>query len=397
MYENMKFPVTEKVEERKHALRIAMAVGNDTLTDQRVLRHCQTLMAAGYSVVLYGVEDGKQGQPSSASKVQRQAFPTFCLPLKHSRGWRRYAEMNWKLWRRLRKEEADVLWANDVDTIVGVWMARRKGQRLVADVHEIMPEVPEVVGRRGVQCVWRTVERWLLPRCDKRLTVCQSLADYYAKRYGVQMEVVLNVPTRREAKGRGAAQQADEQPCAPMVLYQGCVNEGRGVDWAIDALEHLAEVRLVIAGGGDLLSQMKAHAAAQPWAERITFLGRLLPEELERLTPKADVGLVMLEDRGLSYHYAIPNRIGDFIQAGVPIVVSALPEMQRVVREYGVGEVIETPCLAAAGGEAAALAQAINRVLKKGKAAYEEALHRAQQELCWEKEQEKLIKIVKEL
>ena len=127
-----------------------------------------------------------------------------------------------------------------------------------------------------------------------------------------------------------------------MLLYQGAVNKGRGVDWAIDALEWLEDCRLVVAGGGDLLEEMKAYAAKKPWAERIAFVGRLMPEELEGLTRKADVGLVMLEDMGLSYHFALPNRIGDFVAAGVPMVVSDLPEMSRVVREFGVGEVIES-------------------------------------------------------
>jgi len=112
------------------------------------------------------------------------------------------------------------------------------------------------------------------------------------------------------------------------------------VDWAIDALEWLEDCRLVVAGGGDLLEEMKAYAASKPWADRISFTGRLKPAELMQLTVKADVGLVMLEDLGLSYHYALPNRIGDFVAAGVPMVVSDLPEMAAVVRRFGVGEII---------------------------------------------------------
>ena len=181
-----------------------------------------------------------------------------------------------------------------------------------------------------------------------------------------------------------------------MLLYQGCVNKGRGVDWAIDALEFLPECRLVVAGGGDLLEEMKAYAAQKPWAEKISFLGRMKPEELERLTrscgvrlagsrfPQA-VGMVMLEDMGLSYHYALPNRIGDFVAAGVPMVVSDLPEMARVVRRFGVGEVMDAPT-------PQALAEAVKRVLAREWT--DDDFAAAREDMDWKKEKKKLIEII---
>ena len=175
-----------------------------------------------------------------------------------------------------------------------------------------------------------------------------------------------------------------------VLLYQGAVNMGRGVDWAIDALEFLPDCCLVVAGGGDLLAEMKRYAAEKAWADRVLFLGRLAPYELERLTPMADVGLVMLEDRGLSYHYALPNRIGDFVAAGVPMVVSDLPEMSAVVRKFDIGEVI-----AGEGRErheAELLAEAVRRVLERGKANYDFAAARA--DMDWDKEKQKLISIL---
>ena len=177
-----------------------------------------------------------------------------------------------------------------------------------------------------------------------------------------------------------------------MLLYQGAVNKGRGVDWAIDALEWLEDCELVVAGGGDLLEEMKDYAAGKPWAERIRFLGRLMPEELERLTAKASVGLVMLEDMGLSYHFALPNRIGDFVAAGVPMVVSDLPEMSRVVREYGVGEVIEEPRDERYETRVKGLAEAVERVLARE---WTEAdFEAARRDMDWEKEKRKLMEMV---
>ena len=166
------------------------------------------------------------------------------------------------------------------------------------------------------------------------------------------------------------------------------MNLGRGVDWAIDALEWLEDCRLVVAGDGDLLEQMKAYAASKPWADRVTFLGRIAPDTLHRLTPQADVGLVMLEDMGLSYHYALPNRIGDFVAAGVPLVVSDLPEMSAVVHRFRIGEVMSEP-------GARALAEAVKKVLAKGKDGYD--FTPARRDMDWNKEKQKLIECVSAL
>ena len=138
-------------------------------------------------------------------------------------------------------------------------------------------------------------------------------------------------------------------------------------------------------GDGDLLEAMKHYASQKPWADRIEFLGRLAPSELEQLTRQADVGLVMLDDLGLSYHFALPNRIGDFVAAGVPIVVSNLPEMASIVRQFGIGAIMSQP-----GAEA--LAMAVEEVLSQPRAHYDFAA--AREDMNWLNESKKLTQII---
>jgi glycosyltransferase involved in cell wall biosynthesis len=359
-------------------IRIVMAVTNDLVTDRRVLRHSATLREAGYEVVLIGRNN---------------------LNMKHRKKWKFYAEYNHRLFHRLLRTKTDIIWANDTDTLPACWLAARlKGQKLVMDSHEIFPEVPELVDRPRVKHVWELIERLLLPRCDANLTVCQSLADYYKKKFGIDMTVVRNIgltpnPSPKGEGGsfthasplslrRGVGGEAGEA----CLLYQGAVNLGRGIDWAIDAMEQLPDCRLVIAGVGDLYDEMRAYAAAKPWHDRITFLGRVTPDELEQLTPQADVGLVMLEDMGLNYHYSLPNRIGDFVAAGVPMVVSDLPEMAAVVRKFGIGEILN-------GIGPEALVAAVKKVLARQWTEADFAEARA--DMDWNNEKEKLYGICK--
>lgn len=369
-----------------------MAVTNDLVTDRRVDRHCRTLMEAGYEVLLIG-----RMLPGSA-EVERP-YPTHRMTLRHRRGPLFYAEFNMALTRFLRSQEVDVVWANDSDTLPGCWLAaRRKHARLVMDAHELFPELPEVIHRPLIRLAWKAINRLFMPHCDALLTVCNSLANYYKQHLGVEMTVVRNVRSvdsgqwavNSDATPDGGSLLTTDHRSLTTLLYQGAVNVGRGVDWAIDALEWLPDCRLVVAGDGDLIEEMKAYAAAKPWADRIMFLGRLPHEELDRLTPQADVGLLMLEDMGLSYHLSLPNRVGDFVAAGVPMVVSDMPETVSVVRQYDIGEVID-------GTGAKPLAEAVERLLARWStldAAEREARFApAQKDLNWDNEKQKLINL----
>ena len=351
-----------------------MAVTNDLVTDRRVMRHAKTLREAGYEVILIGRKE---------------------LGVRTKKSWRFYAEYNVRLWWRLLRTHADVVWANDTDTLLACYVASwMKRQKLVMDAHELFPEVPELVGRERVKRVWETIERKLMPKCDAMLTVCQSIADYYRQKYGEEMTVVRNINEELRMKNEESLDAAADSSLKTL-LYQGCVNKGRGVDWAIDALEWLPECKLVVAGGGDLLDEMKAYAHSKPWCDRIEFLGRLTPEELNVLTPKASVGLVMLEDMGLSYHFALPNRIGDFVAASVPMVVSDLPEMAAVVRRFGVGEVIDEAGVDSYELRVKRLAEAVKKVLAKEWSEADFAAARA--DMDWNKEKVKLIEIIESI
>ncbi len=347
--------------------RIVMAVSNDLLTDQRVMRHVAVLREAGYEVETVCRTD---------------------LPVRWQKGWRFYAAFNWRLWREIKGErlkvkgERVIVWANDTDTLLGCWLAAHGRCKLVMDAHELFPEVPEIQEKPLVKWVWRTIEKWLMPKCDALITVCQSIADYYREKLGVQMTVVRNLSSyelgvRSYELGVMSYELGDN-----VLLYAGKVNVGRGVDWAIDALEWLPECRLIVAGDGDLLEEMKAYAAQKAWSDRVEFTGRLLPEAMTALAAKADVGLVMLEDKGLSYHFALPNRVGTFVQAGVPMVVSDLPEMARVVRTFGVGAVMERQ-------GTLGLVDAVKAVLARNWK--DDDFAAAREDMDWNKEKQKLI------
>ena len=383
------------------AKRIIMTVTNDLLTDQRVDRSCGALREAGYEVTLIGRQ-----LPESA-KLEGREYRCVRMRLLFRRSAWFYAEYNLRLLLRLLVMPADAFYANDSDTLLACcWAARLRRKRLVFDAHELFPDVPELVNKPRVRRVWQWVERTCMPRVDAAFTVSQSVADEYRRRYGVEMAVVRNMPLRienrewrMENRPSAAANSQFSILNSQLLLYQGAVNVGRGVRELVDAMGRLPQCRLVVAGDGDLLEELREYAASRPWAERITMLGRVEPNRLRALTTEADLGVCLLEDLGLSYRCALPNRVGDFAQAGVPLLATGFVEIRRVLEEYGIGTVTE-PCPTVKEGEeydhylerlAATIVETLQLWEEMPLEERDRRFARARAELCWENEKKMLV------
>ena len=332
-----------------------MSVTNDLVTDQRVLRSCSALLEAGYEVTLVGRRTRRtpEGMPDSWRALP-SGFRMHRMRLLFARKAVFYAEYNLRLFLRLLFSRADLFYSNDTDTLPANWLAacvRRKP--LFFDAHEMFPEVPELVGRPRVKRVWTAIEDAILPRMARRcgdsykgkvrcatVTVCRSIADIYRERYGLQMGVVRNVPADfpvdfEAAAGMRAAIPADRK----ILLYQGAVNIGRGIEWMMDAMPLLPDFHLVVAGVGDIYDDLLAEQE-RGHIGNCTFLGRVEPRVLHAFTFYASLGLSLLENRGLNYYYSLPNRIADFVQAGVPVLATDFPEIHRVVAGYRIGTLV---------------------------------------------------------
>ncbi len=314
--------------------RIIVSVTNDLVSDNRVHKVCTTLHHAGFSVLLVG-----RILPRSLSLASR-SYDTRRFRLLFRKGPLFYLCFNLRLLFFLLFSKADVLLANDLDALPANFLASRaKRCPLVYDSHELFPEVPELVDRPRIKRIWEWLERKMVPGLAHAFTVSESIARYYREKYGTSFRVVRNVPRARSF----APERKEERTGAEkIVLYQGAVNVHRGLENAIRAMKFLEGVRLVIAGDGNLKASLMRLTENEGVQQKVRFLGRLPVEDLIRLTPCADLGISLEEDVGLNYRYALPNKLFDYIQAQVPVLVSALPEMAAVVNHYQIGKVIDS-------------------------------------------------------
>ncbi|HET6558862.1 MAG TPA: glycosyltransferase [Prolixibacteraceae bacterium] len=355
--------------------KVSLSVINDLVTDNRVHKVSLSLQKMGFEPLLIG-------RLLPESHTVDRGYPTHRMKLIFRKGMLFYLEYNLRLFFYLLSKRVDVFVANDLDTLPANFLASRlKGKPLVYDSHEYFTEVPELIGRPMVKSVWQALERMLVPKVSAAYTVCDSIADVYREQYKVDFKVVRNLPVCSELNSNPV--EITKPVGAPkIILYQGALNLGRGIEAAIRAMQFIENAELWLAGDGDLTSELKQLVADLKHDHKVKFLGRLPLSQLSEVTRQADLGISLEEDLGLNYRFALPNKLFDYIQAGVPVLVSNLPEMRHIVEHYQIGAIAETH-------QRKELAQVIKNTLSDtDKITYwKQNLPLAAKELCWENEE----------
>jgi glycosyltransferase involved in cell wall biosynthesis len=363
---------------------IVSAVSNDIDTDNRVHKIASTLLANGYKITVVG------RKLKYSKDLSDRPYPTRRFKLLFNKGPLFYMNLNLRLFIYLLFTNEDIILSNDLDTLAACWLAAYlRKKKLVYDSHELFPELPELVNRPVVRKIWSVLERKLIKKIDLCFTVSPSIADYYKDTYRVSFEVIKNVGKFRfDHELEDVHKNSDSR----IIIYQGSLNVGRGIELAIQSMAFIKNAVLVIAGTGDIDQKLKRLVSEMDLGEKVIFTGRLSFDELWQYTSRADLGISLEEDLGLNYRYALPNKLFDYIQARLPVVVSDLPEMKKIVEKYHIGEILYNR-------QPKELAAIIDRMLATdipdGK--YTPKLALAARELCWEKEEEKLRILFKQL
>lgn len=355
--------------------KILVSVINDLVTDQRVNRICNSLHNAGYDVKLIGRKLKK-------SQDVNRNYQTKRLKLIFTRGFLFYAFYNVRLFFYMLFQKADIYLSNDLDTLPANYLlSRLKRKTLVFDSHEYFPEVPELIDRKRVQNFWLKIEEAIIPKLKHCYTVSPSIAELYKEKYGVDFDVVRNLPVKQTFD---SFEKFDQKT----IIYQGALNVSRGIELLIDAMKYMPDYKLIIAGEGDITRSLKQKVQDSNLDKQIEFLGRIPLEELREITRKAHIGLSLEEDRGLNYRFALPNKLFDYIQAQIPVIVSDLPEMKKIVQDYKVGKVLDERNAEKLAG---LIQSCVNEYETTDK--FKSQLKLAAEELCWEKEEGKLLNI----
>ncbi len=310
--------------------RLVHCILNDLTHEQRAHKIAMTL-AQCYDFLLLGIST-----PRKRRTLSTRPYKTKRLFVPVSRGILFFLLANLQIFfYLLLLRRWDLVLVADLDALLGAYAAAQiRKRKVVLDSRELYPGLPSLYRRPFRRWIWQKLEAYLYPRIKHHWTVSPPIAAYYREKYGLQAWLVYNLPMRRRGYGNPRLTER-------LLLYQGVLHPYRGLDELIIALSYVRGWRLWIAGEGPHRSYLEAITKQHGLTDRVLFLGLIPPVALDRYTMEATMGVSGEVPITPNHRYALPNKLFDYIQLGIPVLGGEAPLIRAVIQGLGVGYVVE--------------------------------------------------------
>ena len=373
--------------------KVANIVFNSFKNDSRVLKESISLANAGYKVevIAHGDKGLEQEEIINSIKVKRFAYLDRKVTTSNIAKLRVY--LSWIKEVSTYVKNFDILHCNDLNTLPIAFIVKRffnKNIKVVYDAHEYETEVNQL--NKITKPITKFAERFLIKYADKVITVSEAIAKEYKNLYPFLEEpkLVLNTPPYKELEKKDLFREKLGIEGEKIIfLYQGGLSRGRGIEILLEAFKNIdnKDAVIVFMGYGELEENIKNESQQY---KNIYFYPAVSPDILLDYTSSADFGISTIEDSCLSYRYCLPNKLFEYIMAEVPVVVSNLPEMRKLVLNNKIGVVLKknTP---------KGLNEAINKAIKLEQNELKTNIKKLKTIYNWENQEKVLIDVYKEL
>ncbi|WP_256814907.1 MULTISPECIES: glycosyltransferase family 4 protein [Pseudomonas] len=410
------------VSESEKSDRRILMLCNDRQIDRRILLQADSLQEAGWDVTILAMprDEAVLGDDPRVIRIGTQAEAIAQREnrvLAVYRLVRRYVPMNGYFMRLLksaawrfvvdqerfylnlflnegRRHPATVVVAHDLPMLaVGRALATEFKARLVYDSHELYCEQEFA---RWQQKTWAAIEQRHIHACDQVITVNPSIARELEKRYGLDQVCVIHnaervgpLPERSHYLREHFGIASDQR----ILLFQGGLSAGRNLTELVQAMAGLvaSNIHLVILGDGQMAHELKRIVDRQGLNRHVHFHPAVPQTQLLSITCSADAGVIPYQAICLNNYYCTPNKLFEFVSAGLPILASDLPELRRLVHEQQIGSVADLSTVSR-------LTQAISEFFSDDirLQTWRGTLKTVRQEMSWQHEGEKLKQIYEE-
>ncbi len=345
--------------------------------DSRCNNLFTSLKQSGYKIKFFGfdwqVENFQtQSGEKNIIKLNKGKFSVFF-----------YLKFALLLFTHLLKNKYDIYFAEDIYTLPLIIMGSKKNAQVFYDSRELYGHLAGLRKRKIIQSFLTMLEKIFIEKVDYVITTGNMDANFLRKKYNIGRTVLLrNLPNFIKPNEPINFRKKFNIPVTKKILlYQGVILHGRGLRLIFDVLKNTSEFVCIIIGGGEQKEYYENLSVQLGIKDKVIFYGKVPQDELVNLTAGADVGLSLIENVSLSYYYALPNKLFEYIMAGVPVLVSNLPQMEEIIKKYKVGEVVNPY-------EKNQIEEALNKLT--GDKDYYQFLKnnckQASEELNWEKE-----------
>lgn len=376
-------------------MKICDVVKDSIWFDPRVRKQVLEYVNRGIELVCVGTKDNRYDEkrvkeiPCQVHLVPMKASYSKRIPIVHK--ILREVCTNRDIYHEILKTKPDIIHANDLNALIPAYRASKKLKcGLIYDTHEIFLENPWIARNKFIKFVWGWFEKRIIHKVDLVVCVSHAAGDYLQKQYGIPAPMVVTNCIRRS---ECIVEQPDKR--APKeVLNHGQFYEGRGYETMIQTaplVQDLEDVKLVIRGLGGREAMLR-EMAAEFNSPNFRMDPPVLVDELIPEASKAWAGVAITEPISINFELSVSNKLFEYAAAGIPVIMSDIPEHRYLNGKYGFGVILEedTP---------KALAAAI-RTLYEDDVLYRSCVAgswKMSQEINWENEFGKLIEKEKEL
>lgn len=362
--------------------KVVSLVFGTCVNDSRVLKEAQSLKSAGFDITIAAVHEPLLKEEETLSGIDIKRIKLKFTP-NGSYG-SRFINLEY-LFNILRNfKSIDIYHCNDLNTLfVGVFIKLliNRNSKIVYDAHEYETE------RAGFSKLQKTyaklLEKFFIKYVDLVITVSESIANDYIKLYNIKKPtLVMNCPKFKDtSKSNIFRDKFGISQDKTIFLYQGLLTQGRGIEILLEYFKNEKNNVIVFMGHGKLTGKVLSYSKKYP---NNIYLHPSVPlDEVISHTASADFGIALIENICLSYYYCMPNKLFEFLMAGLPVIVSNSIEMKNFVNKNQVGIAMNT-------NNIEGLKEAINNIISLDKNKLIENVNNIKKSYSWE-EQEKIL------
>ncbi len=256
----------------------------------------------------------------------------------------RFLQYNFIAARIAAGMKADLYHAVDLDVLSAArWAAKKTGGKLLYEARELYTELEPLEGRDIIKAIWRRLESKLIGKADKVITINESLGRELCERYGIDPPAIIrNVAIKlRDITPIDLRSKYDIPDDHKIILYQGVLRRGQGIHYLIEIMRHLEKTVVLFIGDGPIGEEIKRISVDARIENKVRFAGRVSPDELSNYTAAADSGILLMEDAALNNKLALPQKLFQYLNAGIPQIVSPMPEISGFVLKEKTGIVVQ--------------------------------------------------------
>lgn len=385
-------------------IKVCMHLLDTARTDFRVMRDALALKEAGFEVHIVDID--RDPQRPAEEVISGVHFKHIHVP-----GW--YTPTRFKPWFlakmalaiiistcALLKTDAAVYHAHVEKALPAAYIAARLRRKpIIFDAPELTLTDPTYARWRRLHAVVTWVLARVVPACEGVITASPLYARELQKQYRArEVTLIRNVPAYQTiAHSNRLREYLSLGPGTRIALYQGNLQPNRGLDALVHAARFLNPHIVFVMMGNDYRNtrtQLETLIADEKVAEQVKIIPAAPYEELLSWTASADIGLTILpQDYSLSIKLCLPNKLFEYLMAGLPVLSTPLEAVADILATYDVGQVISS-------SKPEDIGATINTMLDDEAALADmrrNALAAAEKEFHWEKEREKLIKLYRKL